>query len=104
VDSDHHLVLIKGRVQGGEENGKWRVDRSGRRVWNEEGCRTFKERMEKVISGSNSLRRRRAKNGGRGNGEGDEKSDKESGKRIRRNEGEKRRGWWDKECKEKKEK
>jgi len=82
VNSDHHPieVWIKEREQEGKERGKERESRNGRDIWNEEGCKEFEVRMERIIS---------EERGEKGNGEEDERGDRR--KRIMRNGGKKRR-------------
>lgn len=95
VDSDHQPVevWIKGGRVRRRERGKKR--RGWRGVWDEEGRKEFVERLGRVETGGEDL----------------EAGRKEVEKRIvevleevekGRNEGSKKRGWWDEKCKMKK--
>jgi len=98
VDSDHHPVevWIKGREQRIKKFEGARGGRSGRGIWNTEGCKAYKEEIEKILlrEGTGGLEREDMENEIREVIKGVER--KMTGREERK------RGWWDEECKTKK--
>lgn len=98
VDFDHHPVevWIKREGQKGEKSERRKGGKSWRGVWNEEGRREFERRMEKVSWKEGGRRLRQ------------EEMEREVREAVRevekelRGKGERKRGWWDEECEDRK--
>ncbi|XP_067212233.1 golgin subfamily A member 6-like protein 6 [Linepithema humile] len=100
IESDHQPVEVwvkgEGQRQKGKRSGNRGKGKIWRGVWNEEGCNKFKQRIEGLKSGEEEMRVE---------WEGIERKMKEAIKEMERDLGKeegKRRGWWDRECEEKK--
>ncbi|XP_067217103.1 LINE-1 retrotransposable element ORF2 protein [Linepithema humile] len=100
IESDHQPVEVwvkgEGQRQKRKRNESREKGKIWRGVWNEEGCKKFKQRMEGLKSGEEEMRVE---------WEGMERKMKEAIKEVERDVGKeegKRRGWWDRECEEKK--
>lgn len=52
IDFDHQPVGVwvkgKKRRQGRKESGRVREEKSWREVWNKEGCKMFRQKMERI--------------------------------------------------------
>ncbi|XP_067208522.1 golgin subfamily A member 6-like protein 22 [Linepithema humile] len=100
IDSDHQPleVWVKGERQGkkGRRNGSRGEGRIWRGVWNEEGCKAFKQRMEGIKLGEKEIGV---------DWEGMEREIKEAIREVEKDLGKekgKKGGWWDRDCEEKK--
>ncbi|XP_067208444.1 golgin subfamily A member 6-like protein 25 [Linepithema humile] len=101
IDSDHQPleVWVKGERQGkkGRKSGSRGEGRIWRGVWNKEGCKEFKQRMEGIKLGEKEIGVE---------WEGMEREMKEAIREVERKLGKeegKKGGWWDRDCEEKKE-
>ncbi|XP_067207866.1 golgin subfamily A member 6-like protein 22 [Linepithema humile] len=100
IDSDHQPleVWVKGERQGkkGRKSGSRGEGRIWRGVWNEERCKEFKQRMERIKLGKKEIGEE---------WEGMEREMKEAIREVERDLGKeegKKGGWWDRDCEEKK--
>jgi len=97
IDSDHHPVEVWMKGAEKKRRGSKRQEGYRRGVWDDESCKKFRERLGKMESGEEDV-------------EIIWEEMEEKVKRVlletekgRENEGRRgRRGWWDKECEEKK--
>jgi len=97
IDSDHHPVEVW--IKGVEKKRRESKGQEGymRGVWDEEGCRKFREMLGKMEMGEEDVETMWE------GMEGKVKKVLQETGRGRENEGRKgKRGWWDEECKEKK--
>lgn len=82
--------------QGRKEGGRMREKKSRRGIWNQEGCRLFRQKIDGTnLEGTD----------GRKGWEEMEKKMEKAIEKVERNVGkieEKKRGWWDGECNKKK--
>lgn len=95
IDSNHHPIEEVWLREETERKGGTRGERRGRRgVWDEEGKRFFKQKMEEVMEEGKGLEER-LEEIGRKVREAMRETEKVRGGGNRRG-----RGWWDEECKE----